>query len=489
MSRLSIPLLVGLFLATVGVATAFAPAGGVDAGNRVWAHKPGDIFEIDGKLAAAGLLTVPGPEGERPTRLAHNSPMLRLLDGRVDEIDRRTMTMLRRFAADSASVGPSAAHVATLHLLSSDGRDEIVHLLDDGGDLVWARRLDGAGVVTLPRVRLDALVKGWDRHASGGVSTVLPVGEIVDLPQPYVEAGVRLDSKTIRERLNGADARYPSSGLTRDLEEELIWVRLPSGYDAQKPAGLIVWVSPTPTWRIPGQFNAVLDELGLIACGADNSGNTRTVTERVQVMFDALENVRARYAIDDKRVYATGFSGGGRCSSMMLMGWPEVFAGALPIVGLNSYHRLEATEPGMFIRAQVAIPKGRRLDLVKTRRFWTFTGETDANRYEIEQRTDRLTFDGFTCKSTTVPGIGHDMPPAEELHEAMRWVDEPRRGEIEAETELATEVFDAHTDEFGAEPPSSDEARASLVEITRRWPWTPTAWSAAELLGYERPSD
>jgi len=168
------------------------------------------------------------------------------------------------------------------------------------------------------------------------------------------------------------------------------------------------------------------------------------------------------------------------------MGWPEVFAGAVPIVGLNSYHRLEATQPGMFIRAQVAHPKGRRLDLAKTRRFWTFTGETDANRYEIEQRTDRLTFDGFVCKSTTVPGIGHDMPPADELHEAVRWVDEPRREGLEGEVAEANEALVAHNARFGEAIPETEAARASLVEITRKWPWTQTAWAAAERLGYER---
>ncbi|MFT5424680.1 MAG: putative esterase [Phycisphaerales bacterium] len=487
MSGLTSPLLARMFLIAVAIAIPLGVARGGEVTDASRDQAPGDVFEIDGRLAVAGLLTT--PDSDKPTRLAHNSPMLRMLDGQIAQVDRRTMTMLRRFAADSASVGTAAAHVATLHLLGNDGQDELLQLLDDGGDLVWARRIDGSGLVTIPRRRLDALVKGWDRHETGGVSADLPAGQIVDLPKPYVEGSVRLDSRTIKARLDGADARYPSSGLTRDLEEELLWVRLPTGHDAQKPAGVMVWVSPTPVWRIPRQFNAVLDELGLIACGVDNAGNQRSVTERLQLMFDALENVRTRYAVDEKRVYVTGFSGGGRCSSMLLLGWPEVFAGGVPIVGLNSYHRLEATAPGMFIRAQVAHPKGRRLDLVKTRRFWTFTGETDTNRYEIEQRTDRLTFDGFTCKSTTVPGIGHDMPPADELHEAVRWVDEPRQSEIQSDADAAGEAMRAHDERFGPSEPESDEARASLVEITRKWPWTQTAWAAAVRLGYERAGD
>jgi len=443
-----------------------------------------DVFKVDGRIPAGAILTV--PTIDRPTRIEHNSAMLRRLDGQIGELDRRALNLIRRFAEEAATVGGGAVHVATLHLLTADGRDKRLHLLDDGGERVFVRTVTGGAVVTVPRARLDALASGWDRHRDGGVSAPVPVGEIVDLPGPYVEADIGLDSRTVRDRLHGGDRVYPKSGLTRKLEEERLWVRLPGGHDGQTPSGVMVWVSPTATWRIPPHFNRVLDELGLIACGADNADNPRNVTERLQLMFDAIENVRARWAVDEKRIYVTGFSGGGRCSSMLHLGWPEVFAGSVPIVGLNSYHRLDAQEPGLVIPAQVGRPRGRRMDLARANRMWAFTGETDGNRYEMELRQEKLEFDGFEARLTTVPGIGHDMPPAGELQEAVRWVDEPRRAALEGEAEAAMAALVKHDERFGAGGPESGEARASLVEITRRWPWTEGAWRAAARLGYPR---
>ncbi|MFG0304792.1 MAG: hypothetical protein ACF8Q5_01120 [Phycisphaerales bacterium JB040] len=470
-------------LRTLLAALLFALAGPSDA--SVQRGDAGDVFEVDGRIPAAALLTL--PTIDRPTRIEHSSPMLRRLDGRIGELDRRALNMLRRFAQARASVGPAAEHVSTMHLLTADGRDTLLHLLDDGGQVVFVRSPADGTVVTLPRARLDALAPGWDRHKDGGLSTALPAGEVVDLPKPYVEARIGLDSRTVVDRLHGGDRVYPKSGLTRDLEEEWLWVRLPKGHDGATPAGIMVWVSPMARWRIPAHFYGVLDELGLIACGADNAGNPRNVTERLQLMFDAVENVRARWAVDEKRIYVTGFSGGGRCSSMLHLGWPEVFAGSVPIVGLNSYHRLDSQQPGRVIPAQVGRPSGRRLDLARANRMWAFTGETDGNRYEMELRHGRLEFDGFAARLTTVPGIGHDMPPVDELHEAVRWVDEPRREALQGEAAEALDALTEHDERFGAGTPETGPARASLVEITRKWPWTEAAWRAAERLGYERP--
>src|SRR5436190_9817436 len=129
-------------------------------------------------------------------------------------------------------------------------------------------------------------------------------------------------------------------GAERDLEEEKFSVRLPRGYGPRQPAGLLVWVDAGPSGRPPAPFAAALDELGIACIGAGSSGNNRLVSTRYQLALDAVATAERKFHIDPRRLYVTGVSGGGRVSSMLLGCFPEVFAGAVPIVGISFYENV-----------------------------------------------------------------------------------------------------------------------------------------------------
>src|SRR5690606_22754475 len=92
--------------------------------------------------------------------------------------------------------------------------------------------------------------------------------DILVLPQPHVQSPTLLDLRTVKLRIK---ANYPP--LKRALGQETFSARLPKSYAPSTPAGVLVWISPSPDGRIPDIFAPICNELGLIAIGVDNNGN------------------------------------------------------------------------------------------------------------------------------------------------------------------------------------------------------------------------
>ncbi len=426
-------LLTRMVLVLMGAVGAHAGAG------------PSDVFKVDGKTPERGWVTFdetpPDPETSA-------SPMLARLNGVAAVLDPDALRQLRR----SARGAPT----------------------EEG-----------------------AIERWWVAHLErdGEIATIEP-GRVMDLEGPYLEGGVQLERDVMADRFGATTGENaPLSGITRVLDEERMWVRLPAGYDPARPAGVVVWVSPSETWRIPGQFFGTLDEHNLIACGVDNAGNfrktrdgsTHGIVDRLQLMFDVLQTVRSRFEVDDERIYITGFSGGGRVSSILTCTFPEIFRGATPIVGLDSYAPATVAE-GKYVPGRFPKPRGARWKLLTSRRIWALTGSKDFNLVEMKARVEQMAKDGLAIRLHSTPGMEHHEMPAEAVvREALEWVDEPAREAMEAGWARADELWDAYVEAHGERLPPGEAPRAQLIEITRVGPFGESAWKAAELLGYTRP--
>ena len=246
-----------------------------------------------------------------------------------------------------------------------------------------------------------------------------------------------------------------------------------SGCDPRRPAGLLVWSSPTARGAIPPVFRAALDELNLVCIGSDNTGNDRDVPDKFQIVFDAVATARQRFHIDARRIYITGMSGGGKVTSILAMCFPDVFTGAIPIVGLGTYSTLDDTW-GQHRNAYFAEPRGPLAKLARARRMAPMGGPPDFNYDEMRERVARLEVDGFTnIRFFTYPDMAHVMPSADRFAEALRWIDAPWQQVREQERDRAESLLAANVD-------SGD--RAALAEIIVAGPWTDAAWRALELL-------
>jgi tetratricopeptide (TPR) repeat protein len=284
-----------------------------------------------------------------------------------------------------------------------------------------------------------------DTPATTVPATSLPP-EITDPPRLQPEPG-RLGRYRVsfshRSGLSGLDeyleragidrgevlAEDPSAG-TYDLADETFYVYVPSGYRPAEPHGLLVWISPTPFGGFgSSDMQETLDRHRLIWIGADNSGNGRARWDRVGLALDAVHNMLQLYTLDERRIYAAGYSGGGRITTGLSMLYLEVFSGGLSVYGCDYFEPIQVPDkPGARWPARFPRPPRERLRRLKEdSRFVLLTGEWDFNRPQTQQIYDQMVADGFDRVTyLQVPEASHyDPPGAEWWDKAIKALDQP----------------------------------------------------------------
>ena len=199
-------------------------------------------------------------------------------------------------------------------------------------------------------------------------------------------------------------------GSALDPDEVNEWaLYVPESYDPESPAGLLVFISPGDSGRMPGRYRQVLDDNNLIWIGANQSGNRVRVGRRISLALLATVIADGKYRIDASRVYVSGFSGGGRTASMLAPEYAQLFTGAIYICGADFWDRR----------------KPKQLDRVRDNRYVFLTGSKDFNRSET--RRVHLAYrraDVDNIMLLEVAGMDHRMPPPEDLAQAITFLDE-----------------------------------------------------------------
>ena len=214
-----------------------------------------------------------------------------------------------------------------------------------------------------------------------------------------------------------------------ELSEESFEVFVPKSYDGERPFGLLVWVSPMPSGRLPRMWEKAIEQHNLIWIGANHSENERGVGVRFGLALDAVHNMTRRYAIDESRVYVAGFSGGGKVSSMLAVIYPDVFRGAIPMGGANFYRNIPIPDKkNMLWPANFAQPPAKMFERArKDARIVLLIGTEDFNyqpvklTYEVGYTADK--FEHVTLME--VPGLDHSLADETWLDKAVRTLDEP----------------------------------------------------------------
>jgi len=135
-------------------------------------------------------------------------------------------------------------------------------------------------------------------------------------------------SFTVTELLGARSAQYYASIIPAD--ELIEWeIYVPEGYQHERPAGVLVYISPSHKGSIPKQWKSLMDAHNLIWIGANRSGNRVLVPRRMVYALTAVAVIEKNYKIDGERVYLTGFSGGGKAASIVSAQYPQIFKGAI----------------------------------------------------------------------------------------------------------------------------------------------------------------
>ena len=445
------------------------------------------IFGVGRDRAVRAVITL----DERPPA-APESPMLGALHGVLGTLKGAEVSALRATVPPNPFLGETrgAARMAVVHLTGPGGKTKRVELLQGEGGTFLAMEMDidPPSRAELRADALEELTRDWTpyRGAYTDDACADPAGQVFEVPRPYVPGRFMMDLKTVGERfLRGRKTNL--NATTRDLAQSKFWARLPGGespYSPRRPAGLLVWVDARmgpEGGEPPAVFSPALDELGIICIGAADSGNDRYAVDRYQLALDAVATATRRWHIDPRRVYITGISGGGRVSSNMVGCFPDVFTGAVPIVGLNFYENVPLGT-GQYVRAGYMQPQGALMRLLRSRPIAPITGPKDGNYNEITSATYLMNRAGLRVKLFEYEDMAHEMPTPERFQEALTWVDAAYQAQRRAEENAAAKAMAAYESRRPGGPPPDDAARALLVRVTAEGPWTDDAWRAVELL-------
>lgn len=165
-----------------------------------------------------------------------------------------------------------------------------------------------------------------------------------------------------------------------------------------------VWMNPYRCWN---WFSPMNQERGLI-------GETVSIVQ-------AIEKIKAQHDVDEKRIYAVGFSAGAGLSLNLLYCFPEVFAGAAihsgPVYGVArdgvAARKVMAEASGLKkkeLQQRALLCSGLSAKAFSKKKLLVFQGDADdvvnvKNAREVIQQ-----FPG-RAKLHLFPGLDHDWEP------------------------------------------------------------------------------
>lgn len=210
-----------------------------------------------------------------------------------------------------------------------------------------------------------------------------------------------------------------------NLAKEKFQLIVPAAYKHTDKWGVFIWISPGDTAAIPADWEPVLAARKLLFVGALKAGNPRNIFDRVRLAVAANTAMRDRFTVDARRVYVSGFSGGGRVASMVGVAYADMFSGTMPFMGVNFYEDIPAGDGKNTFGANF-IPDDEVLAIAKKFcRYALVTGEKDFNRTGTKAVFEEgYKKEGFASVTyLEAPGVAHNLPPAKWLEQGLDFLD------------------------------------------------------------------
>jgi pimeloyl-ACP methyl ester carboxylesterase len=209
------------------------------------------------------------------------------------------------------------------------------------------------------------------------------------------------------EQLYGAE----QAEKFRDIQKPdatITWQVYKPNHSGDRPPGLLVYVSPTRSGVMDHRWAKVLDEYNLVYIAADRSGNRVPVTRRMVMATSSIYAAGRHLEIDEKRIYVSGFSGGGRVASFLSRQYPTVFSGGIFICGVD------------FWNEDVI----RDMERVLSNRYVFVTGTRDFNLNETRIVYNKYLKAGAKNSLLEIEsGMSHELPNAQTLANALDFLD------------------------------------------------------------------
>ncbi len=207
------------------------------------------------------------------------------------------------------------------------------------------------------------------------------------------------------QALGAAQAELPKGRIVervvcRTDAKQSYALYLPASYTPENKFPILYAFDPGGRGVRPVElFKDAAEQYGYILVGSNNSHNGISVTEIVQTLW---ADTHARFALDERRTYAAGFSGGARVATSLAYVANGAIAGVIACSGGFSAN-MKPTRALPFV-------------------LFGTTGTDDFNNPELRQLNRTLDALNVPNRLATFAG-GHDWPPRELCAEAVAWLE------------------------------------------------------------------
>ncbi len=188
---------------------------------------------------------------------------------------------------------------------------------------------------------------------------------------------------------------------TRADADQSYALYLPPGYTPDSPAPILYCFEPRSRGVLCVElFRAAAKRHGYIIASSNNSRSDGPMEPNIAAMKALWKDTHERLAIDDTRVYATGFSGGARVAN--IMGQVLGIAGVIAVGG--------GYPPSAPPRRDIPFD------------FFALVGEHDFNYYELRRLDRTLDQLALPHRIDVFPGR-HQWAPADRCETALEWME------------------------------------------------------------------
>jgi predicted esterase len=232
-------------------------------------------------------------------------------------------------------------------------------------------------------------------NASCVAVVALVVTTVCSLPSQFVRASYRIPDDLQPGRVIERVSCKKDPGQSYALY-------LPSNYSSTRKWALLAAFDPGARGNIPVErFKDAAERYGYIVCGSNNSRNG-PLQPSAEAAKAILGDAGARFAIDDKRVYLTGFSGGARAATSIAVWLTGQVAGVIGC-GAGFSEAINANSSLPFV-------------------YYGTVGTDDFNYPEMKQ-LDRTLEQARVVHHVAVFDGGHDWAPGDECVRAIEWIE------------------------------------------------------------------
>jgi predicted esterase len=184
--------------------------------------------------------------------------------------------------------------------------------------------------------------------------------------------------------------------------EQTYALYLPSSYEPSRKWPIMYAFDPGARGKLPvTQFQDAAEKYGWIVVGSNNSRN-RPAQSSVDAWNAMTNDVAERFSIDERRTYATGFSGGARMALFFAARCNDCLAGV--------------------IATGATFPSTISPDSSMHFNIFAATGHEDFNFFEVKNLDEPLTKAGIAHRIQTFDGR-HEWLPSATAVEALEWME------------------------------------------------------------------